>query len=256
MIEHKLQEVSRVAVVGRDVRFFESVTSTNDEARKLAEEGARDGTVVVAENQTAGRGRYGRKWSSLPESIAMTVILRPQNAVIHTACAMGTVAVCGAVQAQTMLNARISWPNDIVVNGRKIAGVLAEVTSCVLLGIGVNVNTPRSKFPSELKDTATSLSAELGRKTDRQSLLTGIIREIDALYATWATGQIDPLEEEWKSLSATLGQNIVVAEEGLAYEGRAIDAGIADGLILQLREGGTRTFSPDRATLAAAFEVG
>ena len=146
-------------IIGRDVRFFESVTSTNDEARKLAEEGAEDGTVVVAEKQTAGRGRYGREWFSIPESIAMTVILRPQKAAVQTACAMGTVAVCCAVQAETRLDTRIVWPNDIVVNGLKVAGVLAEAASCVLLGIGVNVNIPRSKFPPELKDTATSLSA-------------------------------------------------------------------------------------------------
>ncbi len=238
------------SVVGRDVRFFDSVKSTNDTARKLADEGVGDGTVVVAEKQTVGRGRYGRSWFSPPDSIFMTVILRPdRKAAVQTACAMGTVAVCDAVQAETQLRPEIMWPNDVVVKGRKICGVLAEASSCVLLGIGVNVNFARAKLPVKLKKTATSLSAEMRRKVDRSNLLGRILREIDALYLTWAGGNTGVLEEEWRSLSATLGSYVTVSEKGLSYEGRVVDVGVTNGLVLEIPEGGTRTFLPDEASI-------
>ncbi len=223
------------SVIGRDVRFFDSVESTNETARQLADEGAGDGTVVVAETQTAGRGRYGRSWFSPPDSILMTVILRPeQKAPVQAACAMGTVAVCDAVQAETQLKAEIMWPNDVVVKGRKICGVLAEASSCILLGIGVNVNFARSKLPADIKKTATSLSAETGKNVNRNGLMVRIIRELDALYLTWAGGDAGLLEEEWRSMSATLGSLVAITENGLSYEGRAVDVGLTSGLVLDL----------------------
>ena len=230
-------------IVGRDIRFFETVESTNETARQLAEDGARDGTVVIAGTQTAGRGRYGRDWFSPPDSIFMTVILRPEEtACVQTVCAMGTVAVCDAILAETHLCAEIKWPNDVVVKERKVCGVLAEASSCVLLGIGVNVNFPRTKLPAKLKKTATSLSAETGNKVDREALTEKIIHELDALYLTWTKGDIDLLEEEWRSMSATLGNQVTIAENGQSYEGRAIGIGITEGLVLNLAEGGTKTF--------------
>ena len=238
------------SVVGRDMRFFDSVKSTNETARQLADEGASDGTVVVAEMQTAGLGRYGRNWFSPPDSIFMTVILRPnEKTPVQTACAMGTVAVCDAVRAKTQLRAEIMWPNDVVVNDRKICGVLAEASSCVLLGIGVNVNFTRSKLPAEIKKTATSLSAEMRKKVDRAGLMAKILQELDALYSTWSVGNTDLLEEEWRSLSATLGNQVIVTENNLSYEGRAVDVSITNGLVLDLPEGGTRAFLPDEASL-------
>lgn len=236
-------------VVGCDVRFFETVESTNEIARRLADEGARDGTVVVAQAQTAGRGRYGRSWFSPPDSIFMTVILRPnEKACVQTVCAIGTVAVCDAILAETQLRAEIKWPNDVVVSGRKVCGVLAEASSCVLLGIGVNVNFPRAKLPAELKETATSLSAETGKKVDRVGLTRKIIRGIDAIYLAWTEGDTGFLEEEWHRMSATLGNQMIVTENGLSYEGCAVDVSITKGLVLELPEGGTRTFHQSSAS--------
>lgn len=250
MKDETVLENLKTNVIGRDVRFFGNVESTNETARQLADEGAKDGTVVVAETQTAGRGRYGRKWFSPPDSIFMTVILRPdEKAPVQTACAMGTVAVCNAVQAETQLRAEIMWPNDVVVKGRKICGVLAEASSCVLLGIGVNVNFVRAKLPAKLKKTATSLSAELRKKVDRTGLMMKIIRELDSLYLTWAEGNINFMEEEWRSMSATLDNQVIVTENGISYEGRAVDVGIITGLVLDLSEGGTRTFLSNEASL-------
>ncbi len=237
-------------LVGRNVRFFESVTSTNEIARKLAKEGAQDGTVVVAGTQTAGRGRYGRSWFSAPGSICMTVILRPDHDVAtRVASAIGTVAACGAIELNTPLNPKIVWPNDVFVNGRKVAGVLAEASSCVLIGIGINVNVKPREFPEDIRKTATSLSEELGKKVQPSKLLGSIFMELDSLYTTIAVGETSVLEAEWKSYSATLGKAVVVSENGSSYEGRAIDVSVEEGLILETHEGARRIFPPDTSTM-------
>ena len=237
-------------VVGRTVRFYDNVSSTNDVARTLAKEGAPDGTVVVAERQAAGRGRYGRSWFSTKGSICMTVILRPEHEVAsRVASAIGAVAVCGAIELNTSLSPRIVWPNDVFVNGKKAAGVLAEASSCVLIGIGVNVNVSASKFPKELKGTATSLGLELRKNVDIVKLLGDIFVELDSLYMTVSVGELGMLDAEWKSHSATLGRQVVVSENGSMYEGRALDVSVEEGLVLELPEGGRKIFPPDTSTL-------
>jgi BirA family biotin operon repressor/biotin-[acetyl-CoA-carboxylase] ligase len=237
-------------IVGRKVRFFDSVPSTSQVARKLAEEGAVDGTVVVAEEQTAGRGRYGRSWFSALGSVCLTVILRPEHEVAtRVASAVGAVAACGAIELNTPLSPKIVWPNDIFVNGRKAAGVLAEAGSFVLIGIGVNVNISGREFPDDLKKTATSLSMELHRSVDQTKLLGSILLELDSLYTTVSVGETSVLDAEWKSYSATLGRQVIVSENGFSYEGRAIDVSVEEGLVLETPEGARRIFPPDTSTL-------
>lgn len=237
-------------LVGRSLRFFDNVASTNDVARKLAEDGAADGTVVVAGQQTAGRGRYGRSWFSPAGSISMTVILRPDHPVAtRVAGAIGTVAACGAIELNTPLSPRIVWPNDVFVNGRKVAGVLAEASAYLLIGIGVNVNVKARAFPKEIRKTATSLSEELGKKVEPSKLLGSILLELDSLYTTIAVGETSVLDAEWKSHSATLGRQVVVSENGSSYEGRAIDVSVEEGLVLETHEGARRIFPPDTSTL-------
>jgi biotin-[acetyl-CoA-carboxylase] ligase BirA-like protein len=237
-------------VVGRDIRSYDSVSSTNDIARELAADGAANGTVVLAEEQTAARGRYGRHWQSLPGGIQMTVILRPESgSAMLSATAMAAVAVCEAIRCCTNLPAQVKWPNDIVVSDRKVAGVLAESASCVLLGVGVNVNAPSSAFEEELKETASSLSEEAGGEMNKEALLGAILQEMDCLYPAWSAGQIDTLEEEWRSMSDTLGRHIAVVEEGEIYEGRVIDVSLSNGLILELLEGGQRAFPAERTSI-------
>jgi BirA family biotin operon repressor/biotin-[acetyl-CoA-carboxylase] ligase len=237
-------------LVGRSVHFFEDVTSTNDVAKKLAEDGATDGTVVVAGKQSAGRGRYGRSWFSPAGSISMTVILRPDHEVAtRVASAVGTVAACGAIELNTPLSPKIVWPNDVFVNGRKVAGVLAEASSYVLIGIGMNVNVKAREFPKELRKTATSLSEELGKKIEPSKLLGSIFLELDSLYTTIAVGETSVLEAEWRSHSATLGRQVVVSENGSSYEGRAIDVSVEEGLVMETAEGARKIFPPDTSTL-------
>jgi BirA family biotin operon repressor/biotin-[acetyl-CoA-carboxylase] ligase len=237
-------------LVGRNMRYFESVDSTNVVAKKLAEDGAADGTVVVAGQQTAGRGRYGRSWFSPSGSISMTVILRPEREVAApVASAIGTVAACGAIELNTPLSPRIVWPNDVFVNGRKVAGVLAEASSYLLIGIGMNINVKDREFPKDIRKTATSLSVELGRKVEPSKLLGSLFLELDSLYTTIAVGETSVLDAEWKSHSATLGKQVVVSENGSSYEGRAIDVGVEEGLVLETHDGARKIFPPDTSTL-------
>ena len=180
----------------------------------------------------------------------MTVILRPDHEVATpVASAIGTVAACGAIELNTPLSPKIVWPNDVFVNGRKVAGVLAEASSCLLIGIGMNVNVKAREFPKDIRKTATSLSLELGRKVEPSRLLGSIFLELDSLYTTIAVGETSVLDAEWKSHSATLGRQVVVSENGSSYEGRAIDVSVEEGLVLETHEGARKIFPPDAATL-------
>lgn len=224
-------------IVGRQIEVFDEVASTNDEARRLAAEGAPDGTVVIAERQTAGRGRYGHSWVSLPGSILMTVILRPEAAEVGTICALGVTAACSGIENSTRLAPKIKWPNDVVINDRKLCGAVSEVSTEVLLGIGVNVNADADDFPEELRESATSVREEEGRPVDRENIITAILIELDGLYALWRRGETKVLDQEWESLSDTVGRNVVVLREGLTYEGRVVKISMVEGMLLETDKG-------------------
>src|SRR5262249_38382993 len=169
--EDLIVRLGKTNCVGRDIRVFQETTSTNDVIEKLARDGVKEGVVVFAEAQTKGRGRLGRKWMSpSKKGLWFSVLLRPglrPVAATQLTIAAAT-ALRRAIAAQTGLNPEIKWPNDILVNGRKVAGILTELSAeldrvkYVVLGIGVDVNLSAGDFPSDLRPLATSLKAELG----------------------------------------------------------------------------------------------
>ena len=171
-----LSRLGKTKIIGRDIRVFERTTSTNDVIEKLARDGVKEGAVVFAESQTKGRGRLGRKWTSpdrkgLWFSVLLRPALHPQEITQLTVVA--ATALWRAIHQQTGLRPGIKWPNDILVRGRKTAGILTELTAeldrvkHVILGIGVDVNLGAGDFPSELRKLATSLKIELGRPVSR-----------------------------------------------------------------------------------------
>jgi BirA family transcriptional regulator, biotin operon repressor / biotin---[acetyl-CoA-carboxylase] ligase len=214
-----LARLGKTKVIGRDIRVFEETTSTNDVIEKFARDGVKEGVVVFAEAQTKGRGRLGRKWISpahrgLWFSILLRPGLRPQEATQLTVAS--ATALRRAIGAVTGLKPEIKWPNDILIGGKKVAGILTELSAEVdrvrhiILGIGIDVNLAADEFPPELKKIATSLKIETGEMVSRAELAVTILRELDHDYARIGVGKFPALADEWESGCATIGKNVRV----------------------------------------------
>ena len=227
-------------IIGRDIRVFEETNSTNDIVEKLARDGVKEGVVVFAEAQTRGRGRLGRKWLSparrgLWFSVLLRPDLRPQAATQLTVAA--ATALCRAIRAQTEQKPQVKWPNDILINGRKVAGVLTELAAEIdhvkhlILGIGVDVNLSASEFPVELKKVATSLKIESGRHLSRLDLAAAILRELDADYQRIQLGRFAEVADEWEEQCITLGHRVRIHIGPREVAGRA-EALDDDGALL------------------------
>ena len=214
-----------------DVRRYEELASTNDEAKRLAQGGAAEGTVVVAERQTAGRGRRGRVWQSVPGNLFVSVVLRPAIAPIAApplAPAIG-LAVALAVEDVAPLAAELKWPNDVRVGGRKVAGVLTEslvagsTLSAVIAGIGLNVG---AELPAELAEIATTLSREAVRNVRKSEVEEALLRRIADVYGRFLAGGFSALADEWRERDALAGQSVTIDAGSAKVTGDAV--GIAD----------------------------
>ncbi len=233
-------------IIGRDIRVFEQTTSTNDVIEKLARDGVKEGAVVFAEAQTQGRGRLGRKWMSpARKGLWFSVLLRPElrpQAATQLTVASAT-ALRNAIEQQTGLKAEIKWPNDILVCGKKVAGILTELSAeldqvkYVLVGIGVDVNLNAADFPAELKTQASSLKIELGKPVARAELAAAILRELDREYARILAGDFASVASDWEHHCGTLGQRLVIRLGERRVCGRAESLGEDGALLLRTEHG-------------------
>lgn len=245
-------------VIGHDVISLEETESTNDAAWRKFEEGAAEGLAVFAEHQTRGRGRFGRAWISPPRSgLLMSVILTPglPHERLSALTTMAAVAASEALQETARVPALIRWPNDIMLRGRKLGGILVEGRAgagrlAFVLGIGLNVNLSGEELPPELRPIATSLSIETGRRLDRIEIARGLLRSLDRWYGELRAGRDALISRHWRHRSSTLGQRITIIENGRRYTGRVLDLSLEEGLILQLDRGVTRVFDASRVTVA------
>ena len=214
-----LARLGETKVIGRDIRVFEETTSTNDVIEKLARDGVKEGVVVFAESQTKGRGRLGRKWMSPPHkglwfSVLLRPDLRPQEATQLTVAS--ATALRRAIKTVAGLSAEIKWPNDLLLGGKKVAGILTEMSAEVdrvrhlILGLGVDVNQAADEFPAELRNIATSLKIEAGEGISRAELAVEILRELDFDYARIGSGKFSRVADEWEAGCVTIGKNVSV----------------------------------------------
>ncbi|MCX6927183.1 MAG: biotin--[acetyl-CoA-carboxylase] ligase [Verrucomicrobia bacterium] len=241
-----VSRLGKTRVVGRDIRVFKETTSTNDVIEKLARDGAKEGAVVFAESQTWGRGRLGRKWMSPAKrglwfSVLLRPDLRPQEATRLTVAS--ATALRRAIELETDLKPDIKWPNDILIHGKKVAGILTELNAeldkvkYVILGIGVDVNINPGDFPAELRKVATSLKAELGKPVSRPELAVAILRELDHDYARIDSKHFAALADEWEEYGTTIGQDVVIRMGERQLRGRAESLGEDGELLLRTEHG-------------------
>lgn len=233
-------------VFGRKAVMLGSTLSTQGDVQKLAEEGAAEGAVVFAEEQTGGRGRFGRKWFSPPgKGIWMSVLLRPELPLHHTPqlTLLTGVAVCRAVRACTGAEAGIKWPNDLLIDGRKMCGILLEsavedheVRYCIA-GIGVDANFDPQDYPEDLRQIATSIKIETGQTVDRTELAAAILTELEHLYFLYQKEGFGVISSLWEALSVSLNRKITVTNPHGVIEGTAVGLDPSGALIVERLDG-------------------
>ena len=231
--------------IGRELEIHGRLDSTNNRAKELAAAGAPHGLTVIADSQSGGRGRLGRSFFS-PEhtGVYLTCILRPDCAPerANLLTSMAAVAAARAVEKVSGADVKIKWVNDLYLNGKKICGILTEAGLGAEAGrleyavVGIGVNTGRTVFPEELRETATSVGNETGTAPDRNRLIAEILNELDALYGTLETGAF---LEESRRRSNVIGRTVTVIEGGHRYPARALDIDSQGRLVVETDEGRT-----------------
>jgi BirA family biotin operon repressor/biotin-[acetyl-CoA-carboxylase] ligase len=240
----------RTRVMGKETHLLPEITSTNTLAMQMAANGVPEGTVVIAEVQSGGKGRLGRKWISPKGNLYLSVVLRP-NIPIHKApliTLMGAVAVATAIRTTCGLSANIKWPNDVLVGNKKVSGLLTEMSAeqdrirHIVLGIGVDVNMEMNELPYEIRSLTTTLAAEAGTKINRTTLFQQILRELEIAYTKFLTHDEDVLEE-WKQLNVTIGNRVTVSGGDTVLDGLAQGVDSEGRLIIGLDNGTVRTIA-------------
>jgi len=253
----RLQEGLRTKRLGRSVFFSSELGSTNEWAKELAAYGAAEGTVAVAETQTCGRGRLGREWVSPKGGLWFSLILRPE---LKPAEAVRLVFVAGLAAAEVLrelygLKAETKWPNDVLVNGQKVCGILTEMNTIgekvnyVIVGIGVNANFDVEVFPEDLRKVATSLENELGRKVRLEALFRALLEKLENVYKLFLKEGSDPILKEWKKYADFLNCQVEVASGTEKWFGLALDVENDGALIMRLEDGTVKRVFVGDATL-------
>ncbi len=239
--------------LGQVLHCHEELASTNDLARVLADEGAAHGEVVIAERQTAGRGRRGRVWLSPPRrNLYLSVVLRPdlppQRASELTLVA--SVALCDVIR-EAGVEAGIKWPNDLLAGDRKVAGILTEMAAepdavqWVVLGVGVNLNARPEDFPDDLRARATSLAIERGQPVPRALFAAALLARLEEWIDRHADEGFGPVRRAWVERSVTLGRRVEAEVEGRLVEGVADDLDASGALLVRTAGGVVRVVAGD-----------
>ncbi len=245
MLVQEIKWRLKTKIIGKEIYFYESVGSTNNIAYKLAQEGAEEGAIVIADEQTKGKGRLGRKWVSPPDSgVYLSFILRP-DIVPNEVQEVTLVTALGAVKAIRNfagMNALIKWPNDIIISDKKAGGILTELKAemdkveFVVIGIGININTPEKFLPegaTSVKNESKA-SVDFSRVEFTRELLEGVERE----YIKFKNNGFEPTRSEFKGYSCTLGREVsVTGSAGKKIHGKAVDIDKDGALIIKTTTG-------------------
>ncbi|MFC0214821.1 biotin--[acetyl-CoA-carboxylase] ligase [Paenibacillus chartarius] len=249
----RLQGLLRTKSFGRRLHIFETLDSTQTKAHELVAAGEPEGTLVIAEQQTMGRGRMGRSWHSPPGTgVYMTLVLKPRIPLHFTPqlTLLAAVALNRGIQKVVDVPVMIKWPNDLLIGGKKISGILLETSAederlrYIVAGMGISVNLQPDDYPPELKERATSLAIESGRRIDREQLIASVLEQFEQLYDLYHEAGFAPIRTLWEAGSASLGRTVRVASPHGELEGVAEALDEHGGLVVRLPDGQqTRIFS-------------
>lgn len=243
--------------------YFETIDSTNTRAKALAAEGAPHGTVLIAGQQTAGRGRLGRTFQSPGGmGIYLSVILRPEclpEQLMHLTCATA-VAMCNAVEDAVGLRPKIKWTNDLVIGRKKLGGILTELSvspqtglvQYAVVGIGINCSQKKPDFPSELQDIAISLTTAVGCPVSQASVAAAMIRELYCMGSTLLT-QKDAIMQAYRQDCMTLGQDVVLLRGEEKRYGKALSVDEDGGLVVAFRDGAVSTVTSGEVSVRGMY---
>jgi len=241
--------------IGQKILVYDSTSSTNDIAAEYAKNKKNDGLVIFAEEQTTGRGRAGSKWhSSRSDSILCSVVLTKNKLSAELLSLTCAVAVAEAIGKPAKSQAQIKWPNDIILNGKKVAGILLESKTDIggniyIVGVGINCHQKKESFPDELREIATSIDIESNAIVDRISLAKRLLTSID-YWLEMAAKKSEKVIDRWHNLSVLLGHRVRLVYNSRDFFGNCIGIDPEKGLILQLDTGGVRMFDAAHTTIS------
>ena len=233
----------RTNYIGKRIYYFEEVNSTNGKAYGLAGN-VKEGTVIIAEKQKKGIGRFGREWISPKGGLYVSIILKPK---IRPIDAPKVTLIAGIAVAKDIrklgLDAKLKWPNDVLIHGKKVGGILTSISTkegkidYIIVGIGINVNVDINTFPKELQKSATSIKEELKTEVPIEKIIGDILFEMETNYETLKQGNFTYLLNEWKKLSDTIGNSVRVKTKAEVIDGVAVGVNCDGALILACEDG-------------------
>jgi biotin-[acetyl-CoA-carboxylase] ligase BirA-like protein len=241
----KIKEKLQTKLIGKTIHYLSEVASTNDIAKEMAALRAKEGTVIVAGIQTGGKGRFGRKWASPKGGLWFSTILRPKlhPREIPKLTIVSSLAVAKTISQLFNLKPEVKWPNDVLINAKKVCGILSEANTrggtinFVVVGVGLNANIELNSLPKQVRENATSLKQELNRNIECEQLLCVLLEKIEHYYVMLINREFNSVLEEWKSLCGFLGSYVEVTSWEKKIEGWAIDVDETGALILRLQDG-------------------
>lgn len=258
LIPEEIMKELKTKIIGSTIVIYEQTTSTMDIAKKVAKTGFKNGMVIFTEEQTHGRGRTGHSWSCQKyKGLLLTILIRHTIQPDHLCLLTGTMAISitETIREILKLPAIIKWPNDILIHGKKVGGVLVELEkgskrqSIFLIGIGVNVNTDERELPKQTRLPATSLAIEKKELINRNSFATALLQDIDKWYLILKDEHYRYITERWKELCITIGKKLTIMDSDKEYTGTVINISNNGGLMMKLENGEIRIFRGEHATI-------
>ena len=244
--------------IGKNIQYFDCLDSSNREAMRQAEAGAKEGSVIIAEQQSAGRGRLGRTWHTVGDSLALSIILRPPLSPeqVPQLSLLTAVALQQAL-SQYCDDIRIKWPNDLLIHGAKVSGILTEMRAepglvhAVIVGIGINIKAPQQGWPKDIVQTVTALQSHHKNTISRLQCASSILKSMDQWYATYLKQGFAPIRDAWWQAHAASGQKVRVHDGKSYIEGIAQALDDDGALLLKTQHGNQRIIAGELELLEA-----